>query len=305
MSHQGRKSRGFTLIELLVVIAIIGVLIALLLPAVQSAREAARRAQCVNNLKQITLAIHNYIDSNLTTPLHMYRAAWEYGDTTSGSSGTRSWFCGILPYMEQGNLFNALNFSFTEQYSGLVTGVNRTVQQASVSTLLCPSDGIQNRADGYQVGNHNYVANSGHPRNVRVPGELAGGSVLPPSTGIIGMSRMFRTIGPCGNEGRARNTNLIVTLAAINDGTSNTAAVSESLMNDGSGNATDRRRLLMYTDSALVEQIDVPAILVVRDALAGSVNWQPWSVYKGHTWAYTDAWQRHVYAHLMPPNSLR
>ena len=96
---------------------------------------------------------------------------------------------------------------------------------------------------------------------------------------------------------------MTVTLASITDGTSNTAAVSESLINDGSGKSNDRRRLLNYTNAALVEKTDVAALAVVQDGLAKPVNWQPWSIYKGHTWGYTDAWQKHVYAHLLPPNS--
>ena len=110
-----RRWRAFTLIELLVVIAIIAVLIALLLPAVQSAREAARRAQCVNNLKQITLAIANYVDVNQVTPLHEYRFATENGGT-NGNSGTHSWFCGIAPFMEQMPMYNAMNFSYTMEW---------------------------------------------------------------------------------------------------------------------------------------------------------------------------------------------
>src|SRR5277367_746607 len=91
------RRRGFTLIELLVVIAIIAVLIALLLPAVQSAREAARRIQCVNNLKQLGLAMHNYQSAINTLPQGMNGDAW----------GT--WLNAILPYVEQQNLFSAWN----------------------------------------------------------------------------------------------------------------------------------------------------------------------------------------------------
>src|SRR5690349_1003084 len=139
------RSSGFTLVELLVVIAIIGILIALLLPAVQSAREAARRAQCVNNLKQITLAIANYVDVNGTTPLHEYRYASE-NTGANGNSGTHSWYCGIAPFMEQATMYNSINFSYTQEwlYSGPITGANpidMTVNKASIATLLCPSDG--------------------------------------------------------------------------------------------------------------------------------------------------------------------
>jgi prepilin-type N-terminal cleavage/methylation domain-containing protein/prepilin-type processing-associated H-X9-DG protein len=305
------RRKGFTLIELLVVIAIIAVLIGLLLPAVQAAREAARRAQCVNNLKQITLAIANYIDTNAVTPLHEYRYTYEQGDTSRGYSGDHSWFCGILPYFEQSALYNALNFSYTEEWAGApVTGpspIDMTVYKASVATLRCPSDGVANTCSGdptgYPCGNFNYVGNTGHPRNVLLPGDTPNGGNVPPLTGVISMDRMYTQQGSCRSAAYAATTNVSVNLASITDGTSNTAAVSESLVNDGSGNSPDPRRLLGYTNSGLIEQDDVPALLVVQDALTGFVNWQPWSIYKGYTWAYTDAWERHVYSHLLPPNA--
>jgi prepilin-type N-terminal cleavage/methylation domain-containing protein/prepilin-type processing-associated H-X9-DG protein len=127
--------RGFTLIELLVVIAIIGVLIALLLPAVQSAREAARRAQCVNNLKQIALAAQNYHDQVgafpigsplLTEPL--------FGNPCYVES--HSTFVAMLPQFEQQSLFNAMNFS-----RSIYVNENQTVFRTGCSTLWCPSDG--------------------------------------------------------------------------------------------------------------------------------------------------------------------
>src|SRR6476620_10339595 len=100
-----RTRSAFTLIELLVVIAIIAVLIALLLPAVQAAREAGRRAQCVNNLKQLGLALHNYHDTNGSFPIGLSL------NTTTGSTTNISHQTRLLPFMEQSTLFNSVNFS--------------------------------------------------------------------------------------------------------------------------------------------------------------------------------------------------
>ena len=130
------RRRGFTLIELLVVIAIIAVLIALLLPAVQSAREAARRIQCTNNLKQIGLAAHNYASSTDAFPLGISNnpqgspGAPAYGSTWS-SFGAQAM---MLPYLEQGPIYQAANFSWGPWV------MNDTVNNAVIASFLCPSD---------------------------------------------------------------------------------------------------------------------------------------------------------------------
>jgi prepilin-type N-terminal cleavage/methylation domain-containing protein/prepilin-type processing-associated H-X9-DG protein len=132
--------RAFTLIELLVVIAIIAILIALLLPAVQSAREAARRTQCTNNMKQIGLAMHNYHTANGTFPLGGTVAA-AYSNTYTTAWGTWSAHALMLGYLEQQPLYNASNFSWAN-VMGLGWNMNSTVGNSVVSTFLCPSDNL-------------------------------------------------------------------------------------------------------------------------------------------------------------------
>jgi prepilin-type N-terminal cleavage/methylation domain-containing protein len=130
--------RGFTLIELLVVIAIIGVLLALLLPAVQAAREAARRIQCTNNLKQIGLALHNYHDQFGSFPTGGIVSTY---DAWSPTSTGLSWRAMILPQMEQATLYNAINLDVrTDGDPGRDPGAGFTMWVTVLSTWLCPSD---------------------------------------------------------------------------------------------------------------------------------------------------------------------
>jgi len=127
-----RSDRGFTLVELLVVIAIIGVLVALLLPAVQAAREAARRTQCTNNLKQVGLALHNYHDKNNHLP------AGGTGNLYLGD-GNRSfsWITFVLPYLEERNLYDLVDFS-----GHWSTAHNMDLTVNPIPGLLCPSNDV-------------------------------------------------------------------------------------------------------------------------------------------------------------------
>ena len=142
-SIRSRQSRtaAFTLIELLVVIAIIAVLIGLLLPAVQAAREAARRAQCVNNLKQIGLAIHNYESTFGSFPVNDSHVVETLAPGTGKDSSGMSWMVGILPYLEQTAVFNAVNYNgHFPRGEGIANVGNRTIIRMRMAAYLCPSD---------------------------------------------------------------------------------------------------------------------------------------------------------------------
>ncbi len=132
-----RDDRGFTLIELLVVIAIIAVLVALLLPAVQSAREAARRAGCVNNLKQIGLALHNYHQAHDTFAVGY--VAWTDADPNVTSPGW-GWASAILPTLEQSQLYSAGNFALPIEHPA-----NSTVVHTPLAVYTCPTDRFTGR----------------------------------------------------------------------------------------------------------------------------------------------------------------
>jgi prepilin-type N-terminal cleavage/methylation domain-containing protein/prepilin-type processing-associated H-X9-DG protein len=243
-SNRTRRDRsGFTLIELLVVIAIIAVLISLLLPAVQSAREAARRAQCTNNLKQIGLAVHNYISAHDVFPWGCYRQHTMTGPTgyawTSGGS-----FIPLLPFQEQAQVFNAINFNYNIFSAG-----NTTVVATSLNYLHCPSDpAIENRVlipGGSTDGVDMTMCYSSYGGCAGTWFELARYS-WPLSEFQAGINNQNGVIVYIGYESTLNISGTVysglnrgcVKLSAVTDGTSNTLMYSERA--HGMLNATDQ-----------------------------------------------------------------
>ena len=220
MTHRSptQKSRAFTLIELLVVIAIIAVLISLLLPAVQSAREAARRAQCINNLKQIGIALANYESSNGCFPMGD-SSDWypEWGTHWVGHGA----FLSMSQFFEQGSIYNAVNFS-----TPFFRDESMTAFSFGVGTLWCPSD--PTITDKFDIPDGNYVSGA-HPYFVAYTSY----------TNCTGLWFYNTRNYPDGSYASSPNpaktadqrglfwNRSAVKLASITDGTSNTIAVGE------------------------------------------------------------------------------
>jgi prepilin-type N-terminal cleavage/methylation domain-containing protein/prepilin-type processing-associated H-X9-DG protein len=192
-SRVRRGRRGFTLIELLVVIAIIAVLIALLLPAVQAAREAARRAQCTNNMKQIGIALHNYESAQSSFPI---------GGVSTNNFGTWTtnvnnfgWRALVLPYMEASATANALNFSLSMTGdNSFDAGAGYTAWVVVNNAWLCPSD----------PGNMNGIrpSNTADPNNGQYP---LGNPPIDPNT------KKFATVVPVANYAGSFGDNYAIT----------------------------------------------------------------------------------------------
>jgi prepilin-type N-terminal cleavage/methylation domain-containing protein len=225
MRHQSFRSRaGFTLVELLVVIAIIGVLVALLLPAVQSAREAARRTQCTNQIKQLGLALHNFHDVNLTFP-----AARDQLPSSPSLSTiyVASWVPRILPFIEQQAMYSQYDFNQTWDNTGVGGNANATtgVVLKDVKGFLCPSAPNKVSRD---KGNHracfDYPATTEreYPNPFLNAMQASAVSTSDPNyIGVLGHN-VLKAAGPNPSIAKANRR-----LASVTDGTSNTFLLAE------------------------------------------------------------------------------
>lgn len=198
-----RIRRGFTLIELLVVIAIIAILIALLLPAVQQAREAARRTQCKNNLKQIGLALHNYHDIyNTMPPGYTARGVSPTDPITAETGPGYAWSFAIMPQIDQGNLVNTIDTSLDADDPGNLLLANSTV----LNGFLCPTDPAPTQFDVVDPG---------------------GNTVTLPASSYVGILGYGSVTMNAGNSTGVFFRNSSIRFRDITDGTSNTFCVGE------------------------------------------------------------------------------
>ncbi len=219
-----RRTHGFTLIELLVVIAIIAILIALLLPAVQQAREAARRSQCKNNLKQLGLALHNYHDTIRTFPPGAIQ------NFAGNAQNEATWISMILPYIDQAPLYKRANWSSCFGCVAAPGNPSYEIVSVSIPGMECPSDGQVALALGaFRRGN--YAANSG----------------IGPLTSTSDPNDPTRISGPFTMNSRRR-------MSDITDGTSSTVLVSELLKVEGN----DFRGVMHYPEGSLYQHDQTP-----------------------------------------------
>ncbi|MEE2641000.1 MAG: DUF1559 domain-containing protein [Planctomycetota bacterium] len=310
------RRKGFTLVELLVVIAIIGILVAILLPAVQAAREAARRTQCLNHLKQIGLALHNYASQMKVMPPGRMLPDWVQDHETKTSytnynrvnqeatggewTGFRSVHCHILPFMEQNNVYDLIDFvrpsTLRMTRGGQPYNINYEAYATAQGIFICPSDANQERIISENSYRYNFGGSTPYAgaRNTYNQTDnyasLNGLSCL--GTGAFTAGRSLR-------------------LAAFRDGTSNTVMFSERSMGSGfsPGGALPKPSDIVTMPGRTNNLLDPDDMLqrcgeyVPRPSrfnFTSPGRWLPGSDYS-NGWPFA-AYSSTMYNHVAPPN---
>jgi prepilin-type N-terminal cleavage/methylation domain-containing protein len=268
LSH---RQRAFTLVELLVAMAIIGILVALLLPAVQNARESSRRTECKNNLKQIGLALHSYVDAFTTFPPGSVRRYVGTFPPMGGSWQTSqlSWMTRILPYLDQKSVHKQINWS---QEPGDQGTPHTSLRATKLHMFRCPSDGRAGSSATHAVTN--YVTCIGHTTD-------ASEGFIPPPSGVPTPSTQ-------NGEG-VMLINSYTSIAHIRDGTSNTMVVSECKVNDP--------WVFRY-------QGDTAGYTACQTGTAPPITANNATGGRGYSWFFAQANQAWTYSTRLPPNDM-
>lgn len=302
MMYQKAKSdhirTGFTLVELLVVIAIIGILIGMLLPAVQSVRAAARRVTCANNLRQIALSVHNFESAHRRFPVNQIGAGLPNGSGGYGS-GFYSWLVQVLPQIEQGNLQDAFDLRISNgdgaSYKMSDTHPNAMAASTLVPTFICPSD-TPNRNNSLILGSAN-PAPSSYAGNAGWPSYATGYSGERSSPGSY--NGAIPLVHP--SEPVSWHVNKIG-MHSFSDGTSNTALISERLIQSGNSaseiNNGDQRLRSLHI---LERSETLPEIV---DQMSSSHAHVYESAHIGRSWSSGSPLVAPTYMHVQTPNAL-